>query len=220
MCQFVQNQLEISKADGPEWQTEIASSKKQSCFLLLRWLTRHYEVPNDTWTPSYSHFPHAEPKVQDTWIKKPIIKVLTFVHMPFEAYKVLSQILFHVSFGNKCERNHSSQIAHEEPKTERWSDLPKVTWGAYQPLFAFHFFLHISMALLCITGISTLKVPPRCCFKENLANGNLWQKTRGEEGRSGCFSSLSASSVIFDKWLHVLCALSSCQISALAAGIL
>lgn len=61
---------------------------------------------------------------------------------------------------------------------------------------------------------------PRCCFKENLANGNLWQKTRGEEGRSGCFSSLSASSVIFDKWLHVLCASSSCQISALAAGIL
>lgn len=73
-------------------------------------------------TPEHHHIPIAPMqslKSKTLGIKKPIIKVLTFVHMPFEAYKVLSQILFHVSFVNKCERNHSSQIAHEETKTER-----------------------------------------------------------------------------------------------------
>lgn len=73
-------------------------------------------------TPEHHHIPIPPTQslqFKTLGIKKPIIKVLMFVHMPFEAYKVLSQILFHVIFGNKCERNYSSQIANEETKTER-----------------------------------------------------------------------------------------------------
>lgn len=143
--------------------------------------------------PEHHHIPIPPTqslKSKTLGIKKPIIKVLTFVHMPFEAYKVLSQILFHVIFGNKCERNYSSQIANEETKTERWSDLPKVAWGACQPLFAFHFFLHISIALLCVTGISTLKASPAVASRKIWLTGIFDRKLemrRGEVAVSPLF---------------------------------
>lgn len=68
--------------------------------------------------------------------------------MPFEAYKVLSQILFHVSLTTNVRGVILLKLPTRKLKL-RASDLPKVTQGANQPLSAICSFPPASPALLC-----------------------------------------------------------------------